>query len=37
MNSQRRRILKAAAATAIIAPATKAATGKSKPAQTETT
>jgi 2-iminobutanoate/2-iminopropanoate deaminase len=30
MNSQRRKILKAAAATAIAAPAAKAATGKSK-------
>jgi len=35
MNSQRRRILKAAAATAIAAPAAKAATGNSKSAQTE--
>lgn len=35
MNSQRRKILKAAAATAIAAPAAKAATGKSKSAQTE--
>jgi enamine deaminase RidA (YjgF/YER057c/UK114 family) len=35
MNSQRRKILKAAAATAIAAPAAKAATVKSKPAQTE--
>jgi enamine deaminase RidA (YjgF/YER057c/UK114 family) len=35
MNSQRRKILKAAAATAIAAPAAKAATGKSKPGQTE--
>jgi enamine deaminase RidA (YjgF/YER057c/UK114 family) len=35
MNSQRRKILKAAAATAIAAPAAKAATGKSKPSQLE--
>jgi enamine deaminase RidA (YjgF/YER057c/UK114 family) len=35
MNSQRRKILKAAAATAIAAPAAKAATVKSKPAQME--
>src|SRR5215813_6881797 len=35
MNSQRRKILKAAAATAIAAPAAKAATGKSKSGQTE--
>jgi enamine deaminase RidA (YjgF/YER057c/UK114 family) len=34
MNSQRRRILKAAAATAIAAPAAKAAPGNSKSAQT---
>ena len=33
MNSQRRKILKAAAATAIAAPAAKAATGKSTPAE----
>ena len=33
MNSQRRKILKAAAATAIAAPAAKAAAGKSKTSQ----
>ena len=37
MNSQRRKILKAAAATAIAAPAAKAATGKSTPAQPQKT
>jgi enamine deaminase RidA (YjgF/YER057c/UK114 family) len=37
MNSQRRKILKAAAATAIAAPAAKAATGKSKTAESQNT
>ncbi len=37
MNSQRRKILKAAAATAIAAPAAKAATGKSKYAEPQNT
>src|SRR5262252_9387722 len=36
MNSQRRKILKAAAATAIAAPVAKAATGKSKSAEPQT-
>ena len=37
MNSQRRKILKAAAAAAIAAPAAKAATGKSKTAEPQNT
>ncbi|MGH9853891.1 MAG: RidA family protein [Blastocatellia bacterium] len=36
MNSQRRKVLKAAAAAAIAAPAAKAATGKSKTAEPQT-